>query len=59
MKYDKIKFMHEYVRLWGEEMSELAGNGCQIIVPFEERKPLKEIERSILKKYRKSFNLAV
>ena len=34
-------------------MSELAGNGCQIIVPFEERKPLKEIERSISKKYRK------
>ena len=34
-------------------MSELAGNGCQIIVPFEERKPLKEIERSIIKKYRK------
>ena len=34
-------------------MSELAGNGCQIIVPIEERKPLKEIERSILKKYRK------
>ena len=34
-------------------MSELAGNACQIIVPFEERKPLKEIERSILKKYRK------
>ena len=34
-------------------MSELAGNGCQIIVPFEERKPLKEIERRILKKYRK------
>ncbi len=34
-------------------MSQLAGNGCQIIVPFEERKPLKEIEKSILKKYRK------
>ena len=34
-------------------MSELAGNGCQIIVPFEERKPLKEIERSLLEKYRK------
>ena len=34
-------------------MSKLAGNGCQIIVPFEERKPLKEIEKSILKKYRK------
>ena len=36
-------------------MSELAGNGCQIIVPFEERKPLKEIERSIIKKYRKDI----
>ena len=34
-------------------MSELAGNGCQIIVPFDERKPLKEIEKSILTKYRK------
>jgi len=34
-------------------MSELAGNGCQIIVPFDERKSLKEIEKSILKKYRK------
>lgn len=34
-------------------MSELAGNGCQIIVPFEERKSLKDIEKSILKKYRK------
>ena len=34
-------------------MNELAGNGCQIIVPFDERKPLKEIEKSILKKYRK------
>ena len=34
-------------------MSELAGNGFQIIDPYQERKPLKEIERSILKKYRK------
>ena len=34
-------------------MSKLAGNGCQIIVPFDDRKPLKEIEKSILKKYRK------
>ena len=34
-------------------MSKLAGDGCQIIVPFDERKPLKEIEKSILKKYRK------
>ena len=34
-------------------MSELAGKGCEIIVPFEERQPLKDIERSIIKKYRK------
>ncbi len=34
-------------------MNNLAGNGCQIIVPFDERKSLKEIEKSILKKYRK------
>ena len=25
-------------------MSELAGKGCEIIVPFEERQPLKDIE---------------
>ena len=31
-------------------MSELAGNGCQIIVPFDERKPLKEIEKKYIKK---------
>ena len=34
-------------------MSELAGKGCEIIVPFEERQPLKDIERSIIKRYRK------
>lgn len=34
-------------------MSELAGRGCEIIVPFDERQPLKDIERSIIKKYRK------
>ena len=33
-------------------MSELAGKGCEIIVPFDERQPLKDIERSIIKKYR-------
>jgi tRNA(Ile)-lysidine synthase TilS/MesJ len=31
----------------------LAGQGCEILVPFSERKPLVEIERSIIKKYRK------
>ena len=28
-------------------MSELAGKGCEIIVPFDERQPLKDIERNI------------
>ena len=36
-------------------MSDLAGKGCEIIVPFDERQPLKDIERSIIKKYRKNL----
>ena len=31
----------------------IAGNGCERIIPEEEKKPLKEIERSIVKRYRK------
>ncbi len=31
----------------------LRGSGCEVLVPFNERKPLKEIERSIIKTYRK------
>ncbi len=31
----------------------LAGEGCEILVPFNDRKPLDEIERSIIKTYRK------
>jgi Predicted ATPase of the PP-loop superfamily implicated in cell cycle control len=34
-------------------MSDIAGKGCEILVPFNERKPLLEIERSITKKYKK------
>ena len=34
-------------------MSDIAGKGCEILVPFSERKPLPEIERSIIKTYRK------
>ncbi|MCC0650413.1 ATP-binding protein [Clostridioides sp. ZZV15-6598] len=34
-------------------MSELSGKGCEIIVPFEERLSLRDIEKSIIKKYRK------
>jgi tRNA(Ile)-lysidine synthase TilS/MesJ len=33
-------------------MSRLAGTGCETIVPLGERKPLKEIERNIITKYR-------
>lgn len=36
-------------------MSKLAGEGCKIIMPTEERKPLREIEKSIIKKYRKNL----
>lgn len=34
-------------------MDNIAGSGCDILVPFSERKPLKEIEHSITTKYRK------
>jgi len=33
-------------------MNRLAGSGCEIIVPLGERKPLQEIERSIITRYR-------
>ncbi|MGL4913168.1 MAG: tRNA 2-thiocytidine biosynthesis TtcA family protein [Romboutsia sp.] len=36
-------------------MSDLAGKGCEIIVPFEERQPLRDIEKSLIKKYRKNL----
>jgi len=32
-----------------EKVSKLAGKGCEIIIPDEDRKPLLEIERSIIK----------
>ncbi len=31
----------------------LAGEGCEILAPFNDRKPLRDIERSIIKTYRK------
>lgn len=34
-------------------MSNIVGNGCDILVPFNERKPLEEIERSITTTYRR------
>lgn len=34
-------------------MSKIEGNGCDILVPFEERQSLRDIERSIITKYRK------
>ncbi|WP_332956079.1 tRNA 2-thiocytidine biosynthesis TtcA family protein [Clostridioides difficile] len=36
-------------------MSELSGKGCEIIVPFEERLQVRDIEKSIIKKYRKNL----
>lgn len=34
-------------------MSNIAGSGCEVLIPFNERKPLKDIERSITTTYRK------
>lgn len=34
-------------------MSSIAGEGCEILVPFNERKPLAEVERSLIKAYRR------
>lgn len=36
-------------------MSGLAGSGCEVLIPTCERKPLEEIEKSIIKKYRKQL----
>lgn len=36
-----------------EKDTGVAGDGCEILVPFGDRKPLKDIERSIVKTYRK------
>ncbi len=36
-------------------MSDIAGNGCDILVPFNERLPIEEIERSIVKTYKKTL----
>ncbi|GKU26732.1 PP-loop family protein [Clostridium folliculivorans] len=36
-------------------MSGIAGNGCEIVVPFNERKSLDEIERSLRKTYKKNI----
>jgi len=36
-------------------MSDIKGSGCDILVPFNERRPLKEIERDLIKKYRKTI----
>lgn len=34
-------------------MSNISGDGCEILVPFNERKPLSEIERSLITDYRR------
>ena len=38
-----------------DKKTNIAGEGCEILVPFNERKPLKDIERSIIKTYRKNI----
>lgn len=34
-------------------MTSLAGSGCELVIPENDRKSLKEIERSVIKKFRK------
>lgn len=35
------------------EINNIAGEGCPVLIPDEDKKPLAEIEKSIIKKYRK------
>jgi tRNA(Ile)-lysidine synthase TilS/MesJ len=37
------------------EITSVAGPGCPVLIPDEDKKSLKEIERSIIKKYRKQL----
>lgn len=54
MKVDSVYVKYTIRR--GDKMDNgLAGSGCEILVPFSERKPLEEIERSIITKYRKNI----
>jgi hypothetical protein len=36
-------------------MENIAGSGCEPLIPLSERKPLKDIERSIIKTYRREI----
>lgn len=36
-----------------EKNNGIRGQGCEILVPFNDKKPLHDIERSIIKTYRK------
>lgn len=36
-------------------MSKLSGSGCEMLIPTSERKPIREIEKSIIKRYRKNI----
>ena len=36
-------------------MDNIAGSGCELLIPLSERKPLKDIERSIIKTYRREI----
>jgi tRNA(Ile)-lysidine synthase TilS/MesJ len=38
-----------------ENENSIAGSGCEVLIPFDERKPLEEIERLIVKEFRKKI----
>jgi tRNA(Ile)-lysidine synthase TilS/MesJ len=45
----------ECVIILDKDKLNIAGEGCEILVPFNDRKPLKDIERSLIKTYRKNI----
>ncbi|SHJ42816.1 tRNA 2-thiocytidine biosynthesis TtcA family protein [Tepidibacter formicigenes] len=47
--------MNNKEKIINNDENSIAGSGCEILVPFNERRPLEEIERSIIKKYRKNI----
>ncbi len=53
MDYDNPMDYYIYTKDRGVKMSDIAGKGCEVLIPLSERRPVEEIERSIITKYRK------
>jgi tRNA(Ile)-lysidine synthase TilS/MesJ len=53
--YNKKLYSSEMMEMREVKAMSIAGEGCEILVPFSERKTLKEIERSITTTYKKKM----